>query len=82
MKASEQLAANKRDHLDGTYEYATSMQDGNDDLHRELEEENNRRWQGYQREEEGQEREDDDEREEDEGSDENSDMDIDEDDDD
>jgi len=47
---NEQLAANKRDHLDGQYDYATPMQRRDDDLHRELEEENNRRWQEFQEE--------------------------------
>jgi hypothetical protein len=41
----EQLAANKRDHLDGKYDYAKPMQDGDADLHQEVEEENNN-WQG------------------------------------
>ncbi|KAK0120132.1 hypothetical protein ONS95_011540 [Cadophora gregata] len=45
VKANEQLAANQLAHLDGEYEYATPMQDGDEDLHKKLEEENNRHWQ-------------------------------------
>jgi hypothetical protein len=50
----EQLAANKRDHLDGQYDYAKPMQDGDADLHREVEEENNKQQGQGQGSQEGQ----------------------------
>jgi hypothetical protein len=75
LKDREQLYSNKIGHLDGEYEYTTPMQEGNDDVHRELEEENNRRWQLAEEElNEGEEAEEDEEEEEEY---ENSDMDMD-----
>ena len=44
LRDQEQLEINAIAHHDGEYEYATPMRDGNDEVHRELEEENDTRW--------------------------------------
>lgn len=68
-RANEQIAANQVAHFNGEYEYDTrSMRDVDGDLHRELEEEHDRRWQVEENEEQ---RDDEDE---DDGN--GSDMDI------
>lgn len=52
LQARELLLSLHTAHLDGGYEYTKPMQEVDDDLRRELEEENNRRWQQFEEEQE------------------------------
>jgi hypothetical protein len=52
LRDRELLFSLHRAHLDGEYEYGKPMQEVDEDLRRELEEENNRRWQQFNEEQE------------------------------